>query len=232
LLLCAIGLLLAACGNDLSTAENSGRAKNRPHGKHLVASARGRTIPLYAHPSANQRRGELKSPNSNGVKRVFLVIGKRPGWLHVLLPVRPNGAKRWIRARDVSLAKVDYALKINLRRHRLIVTKGRRVVATEQIGVGRSVTPTPSGLYFLTELLQPPNPNGVYGKYAFGTSAYSNVLTSFGTGNGQIGIHGTNDPAGLGTEVSHGCIRLTNDAITRLAKTLPLGTPVTISRSS
>jgi hypothetical protein len=43
-----------------------------------------------------------------------------------------------------------------------------------------------------------------------------------------VGIHGTNEPQGLGTDVSHGCIRIGNDAIVRLAKTLPLGTPVDV----
>jgi len=56
------------------------------------------------------------------------------------------------------------------------------------------------------------------------------VLYSFGGGPGQIGIHGTNDPSSVGRSVSHGCIRLSNAAITRLAQELPLGTPVTITR--
>ncbi|MDQ4133917.1 MAG: L,D-transpeptidase, partial [Actinomycetota bacterium] len=43
-----------------------------------------------------------------------------------------------------------------------------------------------------------------------------------------VGIHGTNDPSGLGRSVSHGCIRMSNRGITALAKTLPLGTPVEI----
>jgi lipoprotein-anchoring transpeptidase ErfK/SrfK len=70
---------------------------------------------------------------------------------------------------------------------------------------------------------------GAYGPYAFGLSAHSNVLYSFGGGPGQIGLHGTNNPASLGTNASHGCIRISNAGITKLARLLPLGTPVTIS---
>jgi lipoprotein-anchoring transpeptidase ErfK/SrfK len=66
---------------------------------------------------------------------------------------------------------------------------------------------------------------------AFGTSAYSNVLTSFGGGNGKVGIHGTDSPSGLSTDVSQGCIRMSNADITGLANTLPLGTPVVVTRS-
>jgi len=59
-------------------------------------------------------------------------------------------------------------------------------------------------------------------------SGYSEVLFEFGGGDGQMGIHGTNDPTSLGRNVSNGCIRMSNAAITRLAKTLPLGVPVEI----
>jgi len=43
-----------------------------------------------------------------------------------------------------------------------------------------------------------------------------------------IGIHGTNDPGGLGRDVSHGGIRMSTAGITKLAAILPLGTPVQI----
>ena len=38
-----------------------------------------------------------------------------------------------------------------------------------------------------------------------------------------------NDPSVLGKDISHGCIRMSNDKITYLASVLPLGTPVQIS---
>jgi lipoprotein-anchoring transpeptidase ErfK/SrfK len=54
------------------------------------------------------------------------------------------------------------------------------------------------------------------------------VLQTFNGGPGQLGIHGTNQPQLLGTKVSHGCIRMSNEDITRLAGILPLGVPVEI----
>jgi lipoprotein-anchoring transpeptidase ErfK/SrfK len=92
------------------------------------------------------------------------------------------------------------------------------------------VTPTPSGRYYITELLRQPDPTGLYGPYAFGLSAHSTVLHEFAGRDGILGIHGTNYPRGIGTDVSHGCIRVSNAAITRLARILPLGTPVLIVR--
>jgi lipoprotein-anchoring transpeptidase ErfK/SrfK len=103
-------------------------------------------------------------------------------------------------------------------------------VRRERAAVGRSVLPTPTGLYYIAELMRQPDPSGPYGPYAFGLSAHSNVLYSFGGGAGEIGIHGTNEPGALGTDVSHGCIRISNAGIAALARLLPLGTPVEIRR--
>ena len=81
----------------------------------------------------------------------------------------------------------------------------------------------------VTEALTVPSfQRSAYGPYAFGTSAHSDVYTTFGAGDGTVGIHGTGDPSSLGKDVSHGCIRLSNDGITSLIHQVPLGTPVEI----
>jgi lipoprotein-anchoring transpeptidase ErfK/SrfK len=54
------------------------------------------------------------------------------------------------------------------------------------------------------------------------------MLKRFAGGDGRVGIHGTNQPWLIGSDVSHGCIRVKNGPIRRLAKILPLGTPVHI----
>jgi lipoprotein-anchoring transpeptidase ErfK/SrfK len=41
-------------------------------------------------------------------------------------------------------------------------------------------------------------------------------------------VHGNNDASVLGKSVTHGCIRMDNDEITKLSKVLPLGSPVEI----
>ena len=75
------------------------------------------------------------------------------------------------------------------------------------------------------ELLRSADP--VYGPWAFGTSAYS-ALSDW-PGGGVVGIHGTNQPALIPGRPSHGCVRLTNAAVTRLAALMPIGTPVRIT---
>jgi hypothetical protein len=160
-----------------------------------------------------------------------MVLGATGNRIHVALPVRPNGSSGWVMDSQVSLLIDPYRLRIDLGRRQLTVYRRGRWLETFRVGVGRAVTPTPSGVYYITELLRQPNPRGVYGPYAFGLSAHSNVLHEFAAGDGQIGIHGTNQPAAIGRFVSHGCIRLTNRNIVRLARMLPLGTPVAIVRS-
>jgi lipoprotein-anchoring transpeptidase ErfK/SrfK len=123
-----------------------------------------------------------------------------------------------------------YSVQVSLHDRRLIVRNGAHVLVSTKAGVGRSVLPTPTGTYYIVELLRQTNPNGPYGPFAFGLSAFSNVLYSFGGGSGQIRLHGTDDPGALGTDISHGCIRISNSIITRLAGILPLGTPVEITR--
>ena len=72
-----------------------------------------------------------------------------------------------------------------------------------------------------------PRGGGVYGSFAFGLSAYSPQLSDW-PGGGVVGIHGTNQPEILPGQVSHGCIRLRNQDILRLARVMPVGTPLTI----
>jgi lipoprotein-anchoring transpeptidase ErfK/SrfK len=53
------------------------------------------------------------------------------------------------------------------------------------------------------------------------------VLTDW-PGGGFVGVHGTNEPQLIPGRISHGCVRLRNEDILRLARLLPVGTPVTI----
>ncbi len=194
----------------------------------LVAQVQRQFIVVYRRPDAGTFSQLLYNPNAEGAQLVFLVNARRGDWLRVYLPTRPNFSTGWIRASEVKVVGDSYRVKVNLPEHRLTVWRQARVVLRQPVGVGRAVTPTPGGRYFITELLAQPNPHGFYGPYAFGLSAHSDVLNEFRGADGEIGIHGTDLPSGIGTDVSHGCIRIANPAITRLAHLLPLGTPVTI----
>jgi lipoprotein-anchoring transpeptidase ErfK/SrfK len=193
-----------------------------------VAQARVGSVRVFRAPTDAVPFVTLANPTASKAPLVFLVQEQGPDWVRVLLPVRPNGSQGWVRASDVSVFEHDFRIVVSVGKHTLTVYKGSAVVMSEKAGLGTSTTPTPGGVFYTKELLKPPNPAGAYGPYAYGLSGFSPVLTEFLGGDGVIGIHGTNDPAGLGRSVSHGCIRISNAAITKLATMLPLGVPVQI----
>jgi lipoprotein-anchoring transpeptidase ErfK/SrfK len=233
-------LALTSCGGDddgaggttdesTSTAEASGAQDTEVAGGNArVAEAIPAQVQVYATASEDEPTTALDNPNEHGAPLVFLVDEEDDEWLKVHLPIRPNGSTGYVRAADVDVVDNPYRIDIALTDHRLTVTKGDTVIADEPVGVGTESTPTPGGVYYIKELLQPPQPDGPYGPYAYGLSGFSNELDEFAGGDGVIGIHGTNEPEAIGTDVSHGCIRMSNDAITELAAILPLGTPVHI----
>jgi lipoprotein-anchoring transpeptidase ErfK/SrfK len=200
-----------------------------PASASVVATAIGKVVTVYRAPRAGRVLLRLPNTTTGGGPAVFLVKSRRPGWEQIYLPLRPNGRTGWVRDSEVGLTRDGYRVAVSLSAHKLTVTRNGVVVDREPVGVGTTATPTPTGHFYLVELLTQTDPNGLYGPYAFGLSAYSDVLSSFGGGPGQIGLHGTDDPSGLGTSVSHGCVRISNAAIARLARLLPLGTPVVIT---
>jgi lipoprotein-anchoring transpeptidase ErfK/SrfK len=199
-----------------------------PKGDSLVATAEAGRIKIHRSPDGPVGH-TLSSPAGSAGPLVFLVLDERDGWLKVRLPIRPNGATGWVPADRVKLSTTPYRLVVSMKKHRLDLFQDGQRKARYPVGVGKSTTPTPPGEYYLAELIRPPDPHGVYGPYAFGLSAYSQTLTSFAGGPGQLGLHGTDEPDKVGTDVSHGCLRLKNAVITTLARTLPLGTPIQIT---
>jgi lipoprotein-anchoring transpeptidase ErfK/SrfK len=193
-----------------------------------------RDLTAHAKPADRSRIvGQFPQASPWGSPTPFLVTqayrdaaGER--WLKVLLPRRPNGSVGWIHGDRVRLRPVAFALEVDLSARSVRLLRQGRVLGSWRVGVGRSFTPTPTGRFFVTVKLRPPQISAVYGAWALGLSGYSQVLEQFGAGDGQIALHGTANPSDLGNQVSNGCLRLDNQTITTLAKTLPLGTPVTI----
>jgi lipoprotein-anchoring transpeptidase ErfK/SrfK len=197
-------------------------------GNYIVARALGGGLSVSPSPDAAPAT-VLANPLPSGAPRVVVVVQAAGDWLQVLLPLRPNASLGWVRRGDVELSSVGYRVEIDRAAHRLRVFDGNEAVVMEEpVAVGKRSTPTPSGQFFAVELLQTGNPGGAYGPYAFTLSAYSEVYQTFGSGDGAVGMHGTNETSSVGNDASHGCVRLHNAAIERLANMLPLGTPVFI----
>jgi lipoprotein-anchoring transpeptidase ErfK/SrfK len=224
-------IALLAVGVAIAGVTGGKAAKKAAFTPALVAVAHTTSLPIYATP-AGQITRQLPNPDPTNYNQpqVLLVLRGYGAWLQVSLPIAPNGQTGWVRASDVTLSKNDYRVDILRSAHQLRVYRANVLQKTYPIAVGTADTPTPGGTYFIKVLLQPPNPNGAYGPYAYGLSGYSSVLTNFDGGTGVIGIHGTDQPQVIGHNASHGCIRLSNANVTDLHNRfdLKLGTPVRI----
>ena len=151
-------------------------------------------------------------------------------WLRVLLPGRPNGHAGWIKASSARLVSSPWRLLVIRARREVLLLRNGEPVEQLRTVVGAPETPTPRGRFFVVEHVTQ-NEGSPLGRWALATSAHSSVLQEFDGGPGQIALHGRRGPlaiAPLGTAASHGCIRFANDAVARLARLLPNGTPVEI----
>jgi len=195
----------------------------------LVARPAGDTA-VFASPADAQLAQVLPATSEFGSALALVVVDDdTDGWLQVQLPTRPNESTGWIRADDVEVREVTLAVHVDVAARRLVVTDGDAVVLEAPVAVGAPGTPTPTGTFFVVDKLVTGNDAGPYGPFALGLSAHSEVLTEFAGGDGQVGIHGTNDPSSIGNDVSNGCVRVPNDITVQLNDLLPLGTPVTVA---
>lgn len=236
------GGLVGACGNDnerpsLASEADIGDPTTTVTGPTTtIAQAAVDDVPIYDSPDAAEPSRTYENPwhvnndpDEPTVPLVFLVEEQRDdGWVEVLLPERPNGTTGWVRADDFTFSTNSYRITVELGAHHLTVYRGDDVILEDTVAIGKQETPTPPGKYYIRVLLESPDPDSVYGRYAYGLSAHSDVLYEFNGGDGEIGIHGNNDSSVLGKSVSAGCVRMSNEGIEELTKILPLGTPVEI----
>ena len=201
-----------------------------------------RTITRWAHvfdeavarsrPSRRGRRvGRLRFQTEDRRAEVYVAIrSRRVGrgtWLQVHLPGRPNGRRGWVpRSALGPLYVATTHLLVDRAALRATLRRGDQVLWESPIGIGTDAAPTPAGRFYVRQRLRNLAGGGTYGPWAFGTSAYS-ALTDW-PGGGVVGIHGTDQPGLLPGRVSHGCIRLPNEAIERLVRLMPIGTPVQV----
>ncbi len=198
-----------------------------------IATPTGTPI-VYAGPETNTPALDIGTTTDAGAPTTFAVVGDPTlpdtNWYQVLLPTRPNQGVGWVPALSVTLTKTPLRVFVDLANHTLTVQDDGKEVLSAPVAIGTAENPTPKGASYVTELIQNVDPDGAYGPYAFGLALHSDTLTEFNGGPGQVGIHGTNEPSKIGQDVSHGCVRLSNDDIERLVDLqLPLGVPVFIS---
>jgi lipoprotein-anchoring transpeptidase ErfK/SrfK len=236
----AVIVAAGACGGTPTAGTDSGAAivlpapdasSANPAAVTSSSNARiAKAVTVRREPTASAGAvTTLKATTPLGSPTTFLVVDERDGWLQVSLPVRPNGSTGWIPGDAAELRPNTFAITVDRGRKQLTLTRDGAVELEAPVADGTAANPTPAGTFYVTDIVETDDQAGAYGPYAFGLSGHSETLSEFAGGDGQLGLHGTNDPSTIGTSVSHGCVRVTNDVITQLVGMVPLGTPVTVT---
>jgi lipoprotein-anchoring transpeptidase ErfK/SrfK len=150
-------------------------------------------------------------------------------WVEVLLPKRPNGARGWIPQDVLLVSRTKIRVAIDLSERKLRVYRAKKRVMTASLAIGKPGTPTPRGRWFaIAERIDTNMPGGFLGPIVLPLTGFSETLNEFAGGDGRVAIHGTSVPSLIGTQASHGCMRMRNADIVRLARLATPGTPVAI----
>lgn len=161
------------------------------------------------------------------VTRVTVHKGVR--WVEVLLPKRPNGSRGWVLQDRMDLRSTSIRVRIDVSDRRLSVFRENHRIMDVPVAVGQAGTPTPTGRWFAIAETLPGVPGGFLGTFILPITGFSETLNEFDGGNGRVAIHGTTLPQLIGTRASHGCVRMYNSDVTRLAHLARPGTPLVIS---
>jgi hypothetical protein len=211
--------------------EATGGAATRAGETFQVAEARSDTLVVKESPqrSAAEVR-TLSAADEVSGKIVCLVAQDLADWIEVFLPSGPTGSTGWVERDDVRLSQHRFLVEVSRRDHTMTLYTGEEVALSAPVAIGPDA-PGPGDRLYIKDLVQPPDPAGPYGPYAYGLSGSSNQRAAFAAGSGVVALHGTNDPAVLGTDTAYGAIGVDSEIVTRLVESvgLPLGTPVEIT---
>jgi lipoprotein-anchoring transpeptidase ErfK/SrfK len=204
-------------------------AATAPAGTTLTAGTHG-NIPGSPAPGAPSN---MEVPGSwYGYPSILPVIASVPNWVEVRLAQRPNESTAWVPQKDVTLGVTPFKMVIDLTTMHLTVYEDGNEIDDFPAGIGTPDDPTVTGQYFMTMKVPAPDPG--YGPFVLVTSAHSDAITDWeDSGDAIIAIHGpitSYDDALIGTTgaaISHGCVRLHDADLAKLA-IIPPGTPIDI----
>ncbi|GAE88396.1 hypothetical protein JCM21531_1838 [Acetivibrio straminisolvens JCM 21531] len=114
----------------------------------------------------------------------------------------------------IPVAPSPVRIIISIAAKTLSLYRNGRLIKSYPVATGKPTTPTPKGTF--TIINKQVNPGGPFGTRWMGLSAP------------HYGIHGTNNPASIGTAASNGCVRMYNADVNELFNQVPVGTIVNI----
>ena len=193
-------------------------------------------VPVYDSPDGNRltfHDGALWSSTDRDNPLVVRVTQGTEGdaWVEAELPIRPNGARGWIRTDRFNWSTVTHHIFVDLSDRRLAFFEGDELITHTRVIVGKPQTPTPAVLGFIVEKLpnhERQNFSIVMGDWVLLLSFFSEVLNSFGGELPRVYLHGTHIPERLGEALSNLEVRMPNEVVEVIAQEAPRGTVVNI----
>ena len=119
-------------------------------------------------------------------------------------------------AATVSAAPQEKWIHIDIVKKALTLYEGTKVLKTYAIASGTADNPSPIGTFRITN------------RFSSEMSGFGTRFLGLNVPWGQFGIHGTNKPGSIGTNASHGCIRMYVKSAEELYRLVPNGTKVVI----
>lgn len=134
--------------------------------------------------------------------------------IFILLVIKNNSHPK-----PVAKNEPDFMIIIFIEQNKLYLFKDDRCIKEYPIASGKPGWPSPIGCWKIIN-------KGDWGE-GFGGS-WLGLNVPWGT----YGIHGTNDESSIGSEASHGCIRMFSKDAKELYEMVPIGTPVLIKNGA
>jgi len=120
-----------------------------------------------------------------------------------------------------------FSILVDKSQNTLTLKAGEEIIKTYTVSTGKDNS-TPTGTFKITDRLV--NPTWFKEGKVVPAGDPENILGTrwLGFNLAGYGIHGTTEPQSLGTQVTQGCVRMSNSDVEELYTIIPTGTEVTI----
>jgi hypothetical protein len=165
-----------------------------------------------------------------GSRESLSPTGRRRGsWIEVRHTSLGNTGLGWLDLRNAPLELTDrpVRLEVDLSERTLDVVAEAGARRRMPVAVGAPETPTPPGVYYVTDKLPGRRYGAFYGCCILALSGRQPNLPQGWSGGDRLAIHGSPTPT-WGQNVSNGCLHAREADLRRLMTTVPLGTIVTV----
>jgi lipoprotein-anchoring transpeptidase ErfK/SrfK len=221
--------LVALCAPAAAEAANPPK---RFEGVTVVRYLMGRVQPSLKARGAAHLWTNTGFSNRRAVYPVLehRVLKNGSEWLRVRTIRGRQNVNVWIPRWATRRVWLHYRVLVDLSSRKAKVYRDGKLAKRFRVVVGAPGTPTPRGHFYVVDRMHLRD-SWARGGWALATSAFSNVLTDFAGGSGEVAMHTRGSlSAPVGTAASHGCIRFNDGDIRWMAAHVPNGTPVWIQR--